>query len=83
MSRHQIFARLAWPKALTSKLELSAFALINPLDRSTLAQAIASYYLSDAWTFALYASMNAGTARSERGSLPQFGSVVLQLVHYL
>jgi hypothetical protein len=83
VSRHQIFARLAWPRALTSRLELSAFALINPLDGSTLAQAIASYYLSDAWTFALYASMNGGTARSERGSLPQFGSVVLQLVRYL
>jgi hypothetical protein len=83
VNRHQIFARLAWPRALTSKLELSAFAFVNPLDGSAFAQAIASYYLSDAWTCGLYGSINAGPARSEHGSVPQLGSVVLQLVRYL
>jgi hypothetical protein len=83
VNRHQIFVRVAWPRAMTSKLELSAFAFVNPLDGSTFAQAIASYYLSDAWTFAFYGSLNAGSARSERGSLPQLGSVALQLVRYL
>jgi hypothetical protein len=83
VSRHQIFARLAWPKALTRNLELSAFALVNPLDQSTLAQAIASYYLSDAWTVAVFGSGHPGASRSERGSLPRFGSLILQLVLYL
>ena len=83
VNRRQIFARVAWPRAMTSKLEISAFAFVNPSDGSTFAQAIASYYLSDAWTCALYGSINAGTAHSERGSLPQLGSVVLQLVRYL
>jgi len=83
VNRHQIFARLSWPRAMTSQLELSAFAFVNPLDGSVFAQAIASYYLSDAWTCALYGSLDAGPARSERGSLPQLASVVLQLVRYL
>lgn len=82
-SRHQLFVRAGWPRAFTSRIELSGFALVDLYDGSTLAQVLASYYLSDAWTFALYGSMSAGSARSERGSLPQFGSIVVQVVRYL
>ena len=83
MSRHQLFVRAGWPRAFTSRLELSGFALVDLYDGSTLAQVLANYYLSDDWTFALYGSMGAGSARSERGSLPQFGSIVVQIVRYL
>jgi hypothetical protein len=83
MSRHQFFVRAAWPRALVSKLDLSGFALVDLFDGSTLAQVLISYYLSDAWTFTAYGSMNTGRAQSERGSLPQFGSVIFQVVRYL
>jgi len=83
MSRHQLFVRAGWPRAFTSRLELSGFVLVDLYEGSTLAQVLANYYLSDAWTFALYGSTSAGTARSERGSLPQFGSIALQVVRYL
>jgi opacity protein-like surface antigen len=83
MSRHQLFVRAAWPRAFTSQLELSGLVLVDLYEGSTLAQVFASYYLSDAWTFALYGSMSAGTARSERGSLPQFGNVALQIIRYM
>jgi hypothetical protein len=82
-SRHQVFLRVAWPRAILSHLDLAGFALVDLYAGSTLAQLAASYYLSDVWTFAVYGAMNAGPARSERGSLPRFGSVILQVVAYL
>ena len=83
VSRHQLFVRAAWPRAFVSRLDLSVFELVDLFDGSTMAQMLVSYYPSDAWTFAAYGSMNTGAARSERGSLPQFGSVILQVVRYL
>ena len=83
MSRHQFFVRGAWPRAFVSMLDLSGFALVDLFDGSTLVQVLISYYLSDAWTFAAYGSTNTGRARSEHGSLPQFGSVIFQVVRYL
>ena len=82
-TRHQAFVRGDWPRAFTSRLALSGFALVDLLDGSTLAQAQVSYYPSDAWTIALYGSLHAGASRSEYGSLPQWGSAVLQIVRYL
>ena len=82
-SRHQIFVRASWPSAIVRELELSGFAFVDLYYGSTLAQLIANYYLSNRWTLAAYGAMNAGSARSERGSLPQFGSVVLQVIAYL
>ena len=80
---HQAFVRVAWPKAIVDHLELDGIAFVSLVDGSTLAQATASYYLSDAWTAALSASGNLGSARSERGSLPVMASAVLGLVRYL
>jgi hypothetical protein len=82
-TRHQIFVRADWPRAFTSKLQFSGFAFVDLYDGSTLVQIVASYYPSDAWTVALYGSANAGAPRSERGSMPQFGSALLQVVRYL
>jgi hypothetical protein len=80
---HQMFVRAAWPKAWVDELELTAFAFVDLLDGSTLAQLSASYYLSDAWTVGAYGSLNLGGARTERGSLPQPASAILQVVRYL
>lgn len=82
-TRHQIFIRADWPRAFTSKLQLSGFAFVDLYDGSSLMQVVASYYPSDKWTIALYGSANAGGPRSERGSMPQLGSGLLQVVRYL
>ena len=82
MSRHQIFVRASWPRALVSDLGLGGFAVVDVHDGSTLAQVMVSYYLSYRWTFTAYGSMNAGAPRSERGSLPQFAGAVLELIAY-
>jgi hypothetical protein len=44
-TRHQLFVRGAWPRALGSRLELSGFAPVDVLDGSTLAQMLVSFYL--------------------------------------
>ncbi len=83
LSQHQMFVRASWPRAFTNDLELSAFAFVNLLDGSALSQLSASYYLSDAWTASAYRSADLGDARSERGSFPQRGNVILQVTRYL
>jgi hypothetical protein len=80
---HQLFVRTAWPKVFVKELELTSFAFVDLLDGSTLAQVAGSYFLSDAWTIAIYGTANLGAARTERGSLPQLGSLTAQLVLYL
>ena len=80
---HQIFLRLAWPKAIGDHIEIDGIAFVSLLDGSVLSQTTASYYLSDAWTAALTLGGNFGSARSERGSLPQSLSGIFELVRYL
>ncbi|HUJ87467.1 MAG TPA: hypothetical protein VLX30_11510 [Burkholderiales bacterium] len=82
MTREQLFLRAAWSDAFVPHLELSGFALVNLYDRSRLVQFGASYYLSDRWTLGAFLSANVGTADSERGSLPQARSAVLQALYY-
>jgi hypothetical protein len=83
VAMHQVFVRLDWPDALVKHLELTGFAFVDLVDGSVLTQASASYYLSDAWTIAGYASFNLGDGRTERGSVPQMASGTLQVVRYL
>lgn len=83
LTRHQLFARVSWPRALVNDLELSAFAFLNVLDGSVLAQAAASYYLARRWTASVFLSGNLGAARSERGSFPERASAIFQLTLYL
>jgi len=83
LTRHQGFARVSWPRALVSDLELSALAFVNLVDGSVLAETAASYYLSRRWTASVFLSGNLGAARSEHGSFPQRKSSILQLTLYL
>jgi hypothetical protein len=81
-TREQLFLRAAWSDAFVPHLALSAFALVNVYDRSSLVQLGASYDLSDRWTFGAYLGANLGRADSERGSLPQAHNAVLQALYY-
>jgi len=83
VSQHQMFVRASWPRAFTPDLELSTFAFIDLLDGSVLSQLSANYYVSDAWTASAYVSSNLGDGRTERGSFPRRGNVILQLTRYL
>lgn len=83
LTRHQTFARVSWPRAFLSDLELSALAFVNLTDGSALAETAASYYLSRRWTASGFLSGNLGAARSEHGSFPQRISAILQLTLYL
>jgi len=81
-TREQLFLRAAWSDAFVPRLELSALAFVNLYDRSALTQLGARYYLSDAWTLGAYLGANLGRAESERGSLPQAHSAVVQALYY-
>jgi hypothetical protein len=82
LTRHQAFLRADWQDAFVVHLELTALAFVNLNDGSTLGQLSASYDLSDAWTFRAYVSANLGSPRSERGSVPQAASAIIQVVRY-
>jgi hypothetical protein len=80
---HQVFVRADWPRAFVDHLELSAFAFASLIDGSVLTQVTASYFLSDRWTASMSLGGNFGTARSERGSMPQPVSTIAEIVRYL
>ncbi|MBI1778131.1 MAG: hypothetical protein HYR63_22560 [Proteobacteria bacterium] len=82
LTRQQMFLRANMPDAFWRGLELTALAFVDLTDGSSLAQLSASYYLTNAWTIGAYVSANLGSPRSERGSLPQAASAILQLVRY-
>ena len=82
-SQHSAFLRADWVDAFVPDLELTALANVSLEDGSGLVQATADYYLSRSWTIGGLASFTYGTRRSEFGSLPQAGSVLLRLVRYL
>ncbi len=83
VSRHSAFLRANWVDAFVPNLELTALANISLLDGSSLVQATADYYLSNQWTLGAQASVTLGGRRTEFGSLPQAGSVLVRLVRYL
>ena len=82
-SQHNAFVRVAWPNAGLDDLEVDAFAFVNLRDGSVLSQASAIYAISDRWTVTLSLSASVGSPESERGSLPQEASGILDLVLYL
>jgi hypothetical protein len=82
-SMHQVFVRADWPGAIVDHLELSGFAFASLIDGSVLTQVTASYFLSDQWTANVSFGGNFGTARSERGSMPQPISAIVELIRYL
>jgi hypothetical protein len=83
ISRRFAFLRMDWVDALVPKLELSGFAETDLTDGSTRLQLGADYYLSDRWTIGGLLLIDAGGRRSDFGSLPQAGSVLLKVVRYL
>ena len=80
---HSAFLRADWVDAFVPDLELTALANMDLEDGSGLVQATADYYLSRTWTIGGLASFTFGTRRSDFGSLPQAGSILLRLVRYL
>jgi hypothetical protein len=83
VSQHSIFWRANWVDALIPKLEVTSFIDVDVHDGSGLVQLSADYYLSNAWTIGGLASANFGNSRSDFGSLPQAGSLLLKVVRYL
>lgn len=83
LTRHSVFARADWVDAFFIRhLELTGFLNMDMYDRSSLSQLAADYFASSKWTVGLQASVNAGGARSDFGSLPQCGSILFKLARY-
>src|SRR5262249_45237545 len=81
-SRQQVFLRIDRTDAFIDNLEITAFAFVDAYDGSVLTQVDFNYNLSDAWTFGALAGGSLGGSRTERGSLPQQASAILQVVRY-
>ncbi|HEY7888616.1 MAG TPA: hypothetical protein VIC29_10355 [Steroidobacteraceae bacterium] len=78
-----IFVRADLTDAFGLNLELSGFANVDLRDGSGQAQGEADYYWSDAWTIGLLAAGDFGSRRSDFGSLPAAGSILLSVRRYL
>jgi hypothetical protein len=83
VARQEVFVRADWPKAFVDHLELTGFAFVDLDDGSVLSQVSGSYYISDAWTATFSLGGSLGSRRSERGSIPQELSGIVELVRYL
>jgi len=83
LSQHTAFVRAAWVDAFVPKLDITALANVSLQDGSGLTQITADYYLSRNWTVGGLASVTFGGRRSDFGSLPQAGGILLRLVRYL
>lgn len=82
ISRRFAFLRMDWVDAFVPKLELSGFVDADLTDGSMRLQLGADYYLSDHWTVGALALLDIGRRRTDFGSLPQGGSVLLKVARY-
>ena len=82
LTRHSLFARADWVDAGIRHLEVTGFVNMDLYDRSSLAELAADYFATSKWTLGLQASVNVGGARSDFGSLPQRGSLLIKLARY-
>lgn len=82
LSEHSLFLRADWVDAFVPRLELTGFINTDLYDGSSLVQATANYYLSDAWTIGALVTADPGRAHSDFGSLPQAASVLFSLARY-
>ncbi|HLY90880.1 MAG TPA: hypothetical protein VKQ27_17995, partial [Acetobacteraceae bacterium] len=82
-SRHSMFLRANWVDAFVPYLNLTAIANVSLIDGSGFVQGNADYYLSQHWTIGGLGSFTFGTRRSEFGSLPQVGTILLRIVRYM
>jgi hypothetical protein len=83
LARQSAFLRADWVDALIPNLEITGF--INPdlYDGSSLIQVSADYYISRSWTIGAQVNANAGSRRSDFGSLPQSVGALFRLARYL
>jgi len=82
IQRHTVFLRADWVDAFVPKLDLTGFVLADARDGSTLWQAEANYAKTDLWSFGVLAGGTTGGRRSNFGSLPRGGSVVVKATRY-
>jgi hypothetical protein len=82
LGRSAAFLRADWVDAFVPKLELSGFVNTDLADGSSRIQLTADYYLSDRWTIGGVVLAELGGRRSDFGSLPQAGSVLLKVARY-
>ncbi len=79
---HTFFLRADRTDAFIPNLELSGFARVDLRDGSSLLQATADYYLSNAWTMGALAAASIGGRRSDQGSLSPAASVIFKVARY-
>jgi hypothetical protein len=82
LARHSLFARADWVDAFIRHLELTGFVNMDLYDGSSRTQIAADYFASSKWTVGVQVSLNVGGARSEFGSLPQRGSMLVKVARY-
>lgn len=82
MARESAVLRVSWTDAFVPNLELTGLIITNLYDESSLIQASVNYYLSNQWTFGALALVNAGTERTEKGSLTQESSFLVKAIRY-
>jgi hypothetical protein len=82
MARSSLFIRADWQNAFVHDLALTAFVDTDLRDGSSLVQFTADYYLSPQWTVGALSDVYLGRARSDFGSLPQTGSVLIKISRY-
>jgi hypothetical protein len=82
LGRSAVFLRADWVDAFVPKLELTGFVDADLADGSARAQLSADYYVSDRWTVGALVLADLGPRRSDFGSLPQAGSVLLKVARY-
>jgi len=82
LQRHSVFLRADWIDAFVPHLEITAFALVDAHDGSTLWQAETSYARTDLWSFGVLATGTTGGRRSNLGSLPREASVLVKATRY-
>ena len=82
IQRHSVFLRADWVDAFVPKLELTGFVLADARDGSALWQAEANYARTDLWSFGVLAGGTTGGKRSNFGSLPRGGSLVVKATRY-
>jgi hypothetical protein len=81
-TRAGLFSRVYWQNAFVKNLTLSGFILADLHDGSILAQVSADYYVSPHWTVGAIIDGFGGARRSDFGSLPQRGSLLVKLTRY-
>lgn len=82
LTKHSTFLRADWVDAFVPNLEITGFVNTDLYDGSSLIQSSADYYISRSWTIGAQVSANAGSRRSDFGSLPQSVGALFRLARY-